>query len=469
MPESDWETALAPVDIDAELHVCGSLLMDRSAISDTMALLNPEHFHSLRARYIYEAICGLYLDGAPVTTETVGTVLRTKSELGKTRLELIGGNSSIVETFEGLGEGECDYWARIVRNKYDERQLLQFGNEVRQAALSSPTDLKALRTRLEEKLVSLSGVSSSSSVSIGQASGELDARIQRYIDNPADIVGMATGLERLDRELDGLQGGNVTIVYAPSSRYKSLVVTNIGRNLAEQAYPGLWFTTEMPRVQVMERCLQLEAGLNLKWLRRDKNVYQYRKQIREAQDRLASYPIYFCDTSALDVSEVRAEVSRHVRWNDIKYIIVDLVDHISSSRYKDEMTNNQRMVMSSMKQIAKDFDVHVILVSHITKQPREMRNQPDLDVESMAGSGAKYQDVDAAISVGPVKKEFNELGEFRWVAMDRADIQHTMQSTGIIELMVAITKNRHGELTREIYELDFHHGGKLGLFSKRTQ
>ena len=213
----------------------------------------------------------------------------------------------------------------------------------------------------------------------------------------------------------------------------------------------------MPRVQVLERLLQLEAGLNLKWLRRDKRIYEYKAHIKRAQDRLAGYPIYFCDTSALDISEIRAEVNRHTRWHNINYIIVDLVDHVSSSRFRDEMVNNQRAVMSSMKQIAKDFNIHVLLVSHVAKGNEQTRQKADLDVEEMIGSAAKYQDVDAAISIAPVGMD--DVG--KWIAMQREDILRAVADSGRLDVLVSVTKNRHGELLRTILELDFNYGGRF--------
>lgn len=451
-------TTLVRCDIEAERRVVGALILDRDLISDAMLILVPESFYSIQNKYIFESICSLYIDGNPTTPETIANDLSKRKDMDKTRLEWVGGAGYIMGIIDSCNPDEFSYWVDVVITRYDERKLLEFAESAMNMVYSnSGTDISKIRNRLEEKLISLSGEVSNSSSPIGASIPDLDARIQKYIDNPDGITGMSTGLRKLDQSLDGLQPGNVTIIYAPSSRFKSLFATNIGWHLAEQNVPGLWFTTEMPRVQVLERLLQIEAGLNLKWLRRDKKLLQYRKLIRESQDRLHKYPIYFCDTSALDVSEIRSEISRQKRWHDIKYIIVDLVDHVSSSKYKDEMVNNQRAVMASMKQIAKDFDIHVLLVSHVTKGTAETRAKADLDVEEMIGSSAKYQDVDASISIGPAKMD--EKG--RWVAMSREDILWAMSNGGFIDVLLSVTKNRHGELLRYIVTLDFTHGGRF--------
>lgn len=452
------QTPLIPMDIQAERKFLGTLIIDKEVISDVMLSVTPEHFYSTDNKDIYNTICTLHIDNSPINPDTIGAALRgQKGVAGRTKLEEIGGAKTILSTTEGLGHDEHDYWKGIVQKKYEERKLLEFANEARRLALSSPDDVHGVRSKLEERLVGLSGAGTQSSVSIDMATDELESRINRYIEHPDSIIGYSTGFTRLDTCLDGLQPGNVTIIYAPSSRFKSLFATNIGWKLAEQNVPGLWFTTEMPRVQVLERLLQIESGLNLKWLRRDKRVLSFKKRIFESKERISRYPIHFCDTSALDVTDIRAEVNRHTRWNGIKYIIVDLVDHVSSSRYKDEMVNNQRVVMAAMKQMAKDYDIHVVLVSHITKGNKETRSQASLDVEEMIGSSAKYQDVDASISIAPAHMDDNG----RYKAMQRDDILYKIANDGTVDVFLSVTKNRHGELANMLLELDFNKGGRF--------
>ena len=458
----DNQTPLIPFNHEAEKKVCGSLIIDNSIISDAMLRLRPEHFFTTPSKMMFEVICSLYINGHPITPDTISKSLEDKKVMDRTGLEIVGGATGIMESLEGVDSGEYEFWSEVVKRDYDKRRLLEFTNDARRLILDNPDDITKLRYKLEEKLVSLSDESHSSTVSISIASDELSERLDRYINNPDDIIGLPTGFHRLDQALDGLQLGNVSIVYAPSSRFKSLFTTNIGWRLAEQNIPGLWFTTEMPRLQVVERLLQLEAGVNLKWLRKERIVGEYRKRLESSQYRLSKYPIYFCDTSSLEVNEIRAEVNRHTRWSGIQYIIIDLVDHVSSSRFRDEMVNNMRATMAAMKQIAKDFNIHVLLVSHVSKGSYEDRSRADLDVESMIGSAAKYQDVDVSISIGPVKMD--DTGS--WVAMTREDILYGMSHGGEIAVMVSVTKNRHGELLRYTMELDFNTGGRFseGVF-----
>lgn len=457
------ETILPPSDIEAERKLIGNIFIEPMWLVHIMPELEPHMFYSDRHRYIYDAMCELSVDGDPVSPDTVARALKATKVPGvNDLLEACGGINYLYESSTGVDTEERDFWKEVVINKHQARKLIEFSEEVKKLAISSE-DIAKARNKLEEKLVALSGKESSNTVNVSNAIHELDEVLQKYIDNPDAISGLETGFYRFDRALDGCRPGNVTIFYAPSSRFKSLFVTNIGWRFAQKGYKGLWFTTEMPRVQVLERLLQLESGLNIRELRRNKDLFRYTKDLKEARTRLSRLPIMFCDTSAMDVSYVRSEVNRQKRWNEIDYIIVDLVDHVYSSRFRDEMVNNQRMVMAAMKAIAKDYNIHIILVSHISKQEKALRNLADLDVEDMTGSAAKYQDVDVAVSIMPVRFDYNEQ---KLIGMSREEILNKLSQDKQIPVLISVTKNRHGELLRDNMMLDFNQGGRFDEMSQ---
>lgn len=449
-------STLAPCDLNGEKRILGALILYPASIPETMDTLLPDDFYSTNNKEIYSSLCTLSVDGKPISVDTIAAHLSSrKSEVSGNLLEAIGGARVILDCVEGSSTEELDFWVKVVKSKAEQRKLLEFAEFAKRTALTGGDDISRVRAKIEEHLVSLSGGYSNQSVSIESAADELDERLERYINDPDSIIGIKTGWDKIDRSIDGFQPGNVSIFYAPSSRFKSLFTSNVGLLFAQQDVPGLWFTTEMPRVQVMERLLALESRLNLKWLRRDYKIFEHKSEIYAAKERLKGYPIYFCDTSSVDVAEVRAEVSRHKRWNNIQYIIVDLIDHVTSSRYRDEMVNNQRIVMSSMKAIAKDFNIHVILVSHVGKSASHGNQDASLDMENMIGSAAKYQDVDTSFSIMPVTNDMND----RLVSMSREEILAHIAAEGKLRVLIAITKNRHGELLNYLMELDFNQGG----------
>lgn len=450
---------IEPSDIEAERHVIGSLLMNPGQVAGIMSLLNREDFYFKPYAWVYQAICTLSIDGKPVTPETVVSYLKDKhSSVGENVLQDVGGSQFVFDAMRGAYPDDAEFWCETVRRKSEERELLKFTDWAKRVIAEDDSPIEKVRAKIEEKFVSLGRPDRSNSVSLEVAADEIDARLERYINDPDGILGMETGWSIFDRAIDGFQPGNVYIFYAPSSRFKSLYTANIGWLLADRGYAGLWFTTEMPRVQVVERILQFETGHNIRWLRKSSKISYYRDEIVAAKERIKVLPIYFCDDSLLDIGSVRAEISRQKRWHNIDYVIIDLIDHVSSSRFKDELIANQSAVMAQIKAIAKEMNVAIILVSHVAKGDSALRAQADLDVENMKGSSSKYQDVDCAFSIMPVRID---PGTMKYVGLTREEIMEQVATTGVLTVLISLTKNRHGELVRIPFTLDFHKGGRF--------
>lgn len=445
---------IKPFSGEAERRLIGALLVFRERVSDVISEVNPEDIYLTNVRWVYEAICQLHVDEHAINFETVCDVLKNKRVDNKTKFELIGGSEFISDLISTVEADEIDYWVEVIKEKSHERKITEFLLSSKELLLSGKYKPDELQKKLEEKLTGIVPETKTNGVSIEDSVDSIDEILDRYFESPDSITGISTGWPKLDEISDGLRHGNVTIIYAPSSRFKSLFALNLGYNLAVQGIPGLWFTTEMPRYQVVERLMQIQTKSNFRKLRKDRKIADNIDAIKSHKKALASLPIYFCDTSSPEVSQIRSDVQRFKRWHNIEYIIVDLVDHVFSNRFKDEMINNQRSVMYSMKAIAKDFNVHVILVSHIAKQKKEDRKEVSLDVEDMIGSSAKYQDVDMAISISPYEHDSSGI-----VAMSRETLSFHMATYTSIPLLLVVTKNRHGPLGSVLMKVHLSQGG----------
>ena len=456
MPDSD--SAFAPSDIYAERQVIGACLLSPVAVKHMMVAVKASDFYFGPYAAAFSAISALHKSSVPIGFETVAHYMaEQKSQGGTSVLDDIGGGGAIAETMVECEPAAANYWADIVKKRKGERDVLGIAEYMRQQAVSGPLDIAKV---VADVVVKLSGVESSKSkkrvISAEDAEADLAELLNRYITRPDDISGLATGWAQFDRAADGCKPGNVTIVYAPSGRFKSFFTLNMGYKFARAGIPGLWFTTEMPRVQVQERLLQLEAQINIRWARRDGTIVRRQKQVEDAARRIARYPIYFCDSDELDIASFRADVLTHARDHGVQYVIVDLMDFVSTSVYKDDSISQQASIMRAMKSVAKAANVHIIMVTHVAKGDRGSRSKPSLDVEDMKGSSAKYQDVDMAISLMPVVRD-RITGEY--IGMDRNAIRAAQKLHQPMVVLVSITKNRHGEMDDIPFSIDFSEGG----------
>lgn len=448
---------VVPSDIEAERQVVGACLLSPDTIPAIVARVTPDDFYGSQYRAVFAACCDLAIENQPVTVATVCNSLR-KSEIDR---------ESLGRIMEGVLPGSWDYWAERVVNTRKLRSIFDLGQEARQLAKLPPEDADSAISKLEQMLTDAgASTAGGGETSAHDAVATLRKRLDRYIHEPDSITGLETGWRRFDRILDGLQPGAVTIVYAPTSVFKSSFVQNIGWSVARQGIPALWFTTEMPDWQVMERLLQLEAGVSIRDARYRRELWRYEQQLQDAMEVIEEYPVWMCDRSELDIGFVRQSVLRMKRWHDIQLVIVDLVDFVSSARLKDGDVANETAVMRAMKGIAKQANVHILLTTHIAKMARDFRNMraASLDVEEMKGSSAKSQDVDAAISLMVVQEQINlETGKVSWRAQSREERASRMREEGYLNIMASITKNRSGEMDDLIFGVNLWAGSRMEL------
>ena len=448
------DPASLPSDPEAERRIIGSCLLGGQGVAAALGLLESSDFSCRPYQLAFVAVANLSAANEPVNGQSV---IRKMEQLDSVAFKEMPAGLILTST-EGVLAEEAAFWAGHVKRKRSERDMVEFAEWARGLATSGEGDIPSLMGRIEERLAKIGAKPEASTSSIADNMDLLRARIDNYIESPGAITGMETGWVDFDRMLDGLQPGNVSIVYAPSSRYKSYFVQNLGLRLAQRGHAGLWYTTEMPNLQVRERIAQLQAGLNFRWLRRDNTIGEYRRQILNAIDDIENLPIYFCDDTDLDIAGIRSTVTRFKRWHDIEYTIVDLVDMVSSSQFQDNDVSNQSVVMKKFKGIAKATGTHVILVSHIAKSDKALRGKPVLDVEDMKGSSSKYQDVDHAISLMPVGLD-PETGQDRGLTVEQ--ISYEVQTKGWLTMLAYITKNRQGEVGGIKFRIDLNAGGQM--------
>lgn len=453
-----------------ERRLIGALFVSPEKLTEVSGQMVETDFFHPEYRHTFRAMCELHLAGAPVSVDTVAARLNVPDDKGKNTLVSIGGVATIRATMDGANPGEIEFWVDdTIKNR--KRREMHAELERAMAKLVDTGNPDRLRAELEEGLANLgSGSTAGEYVHASSVTDQLRARVQGYIDNPDGITGLETGWAPFDRMLDGIQPWESTIIYAKTGSFKSFFVQNMAYHFARQGVPGLMFTTEMPVVQVQERMLQIHCGLNLQSLRRAGSIGLYREEILRGNEEIATLPIYYADGFDVTTSTIKSGVRRQKRWNGIEWVVVDLIDHVGTKRFRDDIINQQADIMSNLKKTAKAESVAMLSVTHVSKTGREYDRLPSLPLDDMKGSSAKSQDVDRAICVVPVKHGIPPELMMRanppppaWYAINKMERMEEFRTKGGCWVQVTIQKNRHGDEGPFWFWLDISRGGRFTL------
>ena len=130
--KTGWEALsqvrMPPQNIEAEISVLGSLLLDGTVFDHVTDTLSTKDFYKVEHQIIFDAIISLSTHHRPIDILSVASTLR---ENGK--FEEIGGNTYLTNLVSSVpSASNAKYYAEIVRKKKILRDLISVSYEISQ-------------------------------------------------------------------------------------------------------------------------------------------------------------------------------------------------------------------------------------------------------------------------------------------------------------------------------------------------
>ena len=139
---------LPPQAIDLEEAVLGALMLEKEAVNTVIDILQPKSFYKETHQKIFSAIQGLFSDSQPVDILTVTNKLRLSGEL-----DIIGGAYYITQlTNRVASAANIEFHARIISQKYIQRELIRISSDIITDAYDETTDVFSLLDKAESNL-----------------------------------------------------------------------------------------------------------------------------------------------------------------------------------------------------------------------------------------------------------------------------------------------------------------------------
>jgi len=116
---------------DMEEAVLGAVMLEKEAVITILDILKPESFYREAHQKIFKAISDLSSREFPVDLYTVTEELRSHHEL-----DSVGGPVYLTQlTSKVVSAANVDYHARIVAQKYIQRELIRVSTEIQTRSL----------------------------------------------------------------------------------------------------------------------------------------------------------------------------------------------------------------------------------------------------------------------------------------------------------------------------------------------
>jgi replicative DNA helicase len=433
------EGKVPPQNIDAEMSVLGSVLIDPDAIAEVTDKIRAEDFYEKRHGLIYEAMLRLYAGSKPIDLLTLSEELERKKEL-----EMVGGKSYLVELTDYVpSAANVGSYAEIVSGSSMRRRLIQISGEVAQMAYSGEDSARDIIEKAEAELFAVSQNTQKGDLTpISKLLIDSFSRLEELQNNRGALRGEATGFKDLDKILNGLQRSELIILGARPSMGKSTLAQNIAYYVASHSGKHvLFFSLEMSNDSLVDRLIAEASGVNHERIRSGYLEGADYEKITEAMAEMENANIAFDETSVLTVNDIRSKARRYAMKNKLGLIVVDYLSLMDTvTNYQGNQVQKVADISRGLKALARELDVPVLALSQLS---RASVNQDDKtpQLQHLRDSGAVEQDADVVLFIHRedyYHKRERERGEY--------------EDTNIAEILVE--KNRNGRTG--VVNLYFH-------------
>ncbi len=385
---------VVPQATDLEAAVIGAMLLDKNAVTDTIDILTENSFYDPKHQYIYGAIRELFANSEPIDLLTVTNKLKKLGEL-----ELAGGVvyvSSLTQRISSSAHAE--YHARIISQKYIQREIIRMCNEVLKDAFDETIDVFDLLSKAEKQLFAVAENNMKRNVDLMQnVVHEALLEIEAAAKNADGISGIPTGLRELDKVTSGWQRSDMIVIAARPAMGKTAFVLSMARNTAVDYGQGVaFFSLEMSSVQLVKRLISSETRIPAEKLRKGNLRPDEMVQLHERITKLSKAPIYIDDTPGLSIFDLRAKCRRLKMQYDIQMVIIDYLQLMTAGGSKGSGNREQEIssISRSIKEIAKELNVPVLALSQLSRSVEQRGGDKRPVLSDLRESGAIEQDAD---------------------------------------------------------------------------
>ena len=413
---------LPPQNLEAEMAVLGSMLLDEDAVSIAIESLDSAYFYKDTHQRVFEAIVGLYSNNKAVDLITLTDELRRKG-----LLESVGGASFISGLANAVPtSANVSHYVGIVKGKYILRTLISNATKIVAQCYESEDNIDAVLDESERLIFEVSERKNQGTFQhLKEIIKNSIETIDKLYQKKAHITGVPTGFIEFDSKTSGLQPSDLIIVAGRPSMGKSALALCMAEYAGViEKIPTAIFSLEMSKEQLVQRMLCSHAKVDAQKVRTGYLAASDWPKLTAAAGKLSESPIYIDDTPAISAMELRAKARRLKSQHDIQFIILDYLQLMRGSTFSaDNRQQEISEISRSLKALARELNVPVMAISQLSRAV-ESRTDHRPQLSDLRESGAIEQDADVVALI--LREEY---------------YNPTPENEGIAEVIIAKQRN----------------------------
>jgi replicative DNA helicase len=400
-----------PRDDRAEKAVIGSVLLSRRSVDDVAAALTPGDFYLPAHVAIWSAVRHLAGESLPVDPITLPAELERRGDLDRVGgLAYLHSCAAIAPT-----PAEALTYARIVREKADNRRLIERGRRIVSLGYSGDGYASNL-TAAQAAILDLDATTDADS---GRWIGDILEQVMEDAENGGEAV-PTLGWPYLD--MPGLPCGRMSIIAGRPGQGKSTAGLDVARHAAiHLGLPVAFFSLEMSHAEVGARCAAAEAGIPLPHIQKGEMTAQDWERWARRMGLVLDAPLYVDDFPRADPGYIRSVARRLTREKGpLGLVVVDYLQLMEDSGAP--ATKSRQQTVSDFSRaltiMAKELATPPVLALAQLNRGPEQRTDKKPAMSDLRESGSLEQDASMVVLLhrpDAYEKESPRAGEVDFI------------------------------------------------------
>lgn len=386
-----------PHDDDAEMAVLGGMLMSKDAIGEVSQMIDVTDFYQPKHQTIYQAIITLFAASQPVDAVLIANQLLKDGDLEK-----VGGTDYLHSLVASVPTAaNATYYADIVHQRAILRNVIVAGTKIAQMGYSAEgSQAEEIVNLAQAEVYEMSvGKVRQDYEAIGPVVQDTLEQLDK-LQNGQVERGVPTGFRSIDDVTQGLQPGQMVVVAGRPAMGKSTLGVDFARAASlHHKMATVIFSLEMSKNELAQRIIAAETDIPLVALRRADDISSERwKVLNDFWGKLQDAPLFIDDSPNMSLMEIRAKCRRLKQTNDLKLIVIDYLQLMSSGKQVESRQQEVSEFSRALKLLAKELEVPVVALSQLNRGP-EARTDRKPMLSDLRESGSIEQDADVVFLV----------------------------------------------------------------------
>ena len=449
---------------EAEVYVLGSIFIDNKIIDGLIGKLVDEDFYEPRHVMIYRAMVNLRNNG------NVIDVLSVVEELKRLNYSDANNISSyLVEIIDSVpSTASVKLYIDIVEEKAIERRLLHRMQDLSDDILNHKYNLDEMLDKVEDRIMEVVKYRRTSEfMTLAAAADNVYEKINSFIGNKKDIIGLNTGYPNLNKATLGFQKGDLMILAARPAVGKSTYAINLALQVAKTNNAHVaFFSLEMSIEQLLMRIYAYQAGIDLSKIRSGNLTSDDILLLSLAKEDLSKLNLYFDVSPSSNISDIRTKCRQLHQAGKLDFIVIDYLQLITVENSRGNRQEEVSKISRQLKMLAQELNVPILALSQLSRNTEGRENKTP-QLSDLRESGSIEQDADIVYFIYRRSDvEDQDIADQLNDKLKEEQLQRENKTKKeMIEVIISIAKNRQGPLQ----DFDYHFYGHLCRFTEQKE